>query len=415
MARLEAAFAETVAALEHERSKKATQRVRLLANPLISVSEIQTTLESYTRHCKSSNLYSLICPPASLAIVTWQTPPSGPWLSKVAPLLYDLLDFCPNTKLQHSKLSKALVSMQLNHSLELQQKMTAQDAMDQISLCIRIVLSMLRQVKINETQRNRIMRGFSNEEQAKLNMVLKKVVLPVGYVEDQEKCEEAEECQAQQLDLQPCLAMVPYKGAGPETKTAERQPETQPALKGVANAFSKSLYPLLRPLPSIFSKILNKSADTSHPADAAKPVAARKAAKQLQDEDLLKEAMSHVPKEVKEAKLKPPKGSDQKKTKKKKNQTKKKGKASKQSKDAKPAKDKKKEKTENTDPAPDVPMYHVQEYPSEADTYRNLYVSRHHNRAKALALQGGLCAEDAKERGRKAAKEASALWSEVRG
>ena len=56
MARLEAAFAETVAALELERSKKAIQRVRLLANPLVTVGQIQSTLESYTRHYKTSTL-----------------------------------------------------------------------------------------------------------------------------------------------------------------------------------------------------------------------------------------------------------------------------------------------------------------------------------------------------------------------
>ena len=60
-------------------------------------------------------------------------------------------------------------------------------------------------------------------------------------------------------------------------------------------------------------------------------------------------------------------------------------------------------------------MYHVQEYPALSDTYRNLYVSRHHNRAKALAKQGGLSAEAAKERGRLAAKEASIMWDEARG
>ena len=54
MARLEAAFAETVASRDNERSKKASQRVRLLANPLIGVGEIQRTLEDYSSqfgHC----------------------------------------------------------------------------------------------------------------------------------------------------------------------------------------------------------------------------------------------------------------------------------------------------------------------------------------------------------------------------
>ena len=214
MARLEAAFAETVASRDNERSKKASQRVRLLANPLIGVGEIQRTLEDYTRHCKSNHLYSLICPPASLAIVTWQTAPHGPWLSKVAPLLFDVLDFCPNTKLQHSKLMKALCTMHENHSLELQPRMSHADAMDQISLCIRMVLSMLRQVKLSDSQKFRVMRSLGCEEHAKLNMVLKKVVLPVGYMEEpvpNQETEEAQEGRAQQLDMQPSLAMVPHE------------------------------------------------------------------------------------------------------------------------------------------------------------------------------------------------------------
>eukprot|EP00435_Cladocopium_sp_Y103_P024572 s2492_g6.t1 len=414
MSRLEAAFQETAAALELERSKKASQRVRLLANPLIGVAQIQTTLEAYTRYCKSSDLYSLISPPACLAVVTWQTPPSGPWLSKVAPLLYDVLDFCPNTKLQHSKLFKALTSMQLNHSLEIQPRMTAQDAMDKISLSLRIVLSMLRTVKTHEGHKNRVMRSLSNEEQTKLNMVLKKVVLPVGYMEDQEKIEEAEECQVQQLDLQPCLALVPVQEP-PETKEAK----TQPAVQSPATAVARFLPAFLRPLPPIFSKILNKPAESSLAADAvqSQPKSASHKNQTLRDEDLLNAAMTHAPKEMKaQAKKKPAKNSGKKKAKKQNSKKKQMGtgKPSRQSKDANTPEDKKEKTTENRDPAPDVPMYHVQENPTEADGYRNLYVSRHHNRAKCLALKGGLSVEEAKERGRLAAQQASALWTEFR-
>ena len=249
--------------------------------------------------------------------------------------------------------------------------------MDQISLCIRIVLPMLRQVKVNETQRNRIMRGLSNEESAKLNMVLKKVVLPAGYVEDQEKYEEAEECQAQQLDLQPEEAMVPYNEAEPETKTAEKQPQSQTTAKTVATAVSKSLTPFPKPLPSIFSKILNKPTEPSQQAEPCKPRSASKTNQKLQDEDLLQEVMSHVPQEpTRTAKKQPSKGfdkkknkknTDKKKTKKNTNHTKE-GKASKQSKDANAANDKKQEVTKNPNPVADVPMYHVQGYPCEADT-----------------------------------------------
>ena len=419
MARLEAAFAETVASRDNERSKKASQRVRLLANPLISVGEIQRTLEDYTRHCKSSHLYSLICPPASLAVVTWQTAPHGAWLSKVAPLLFDVLDFCPNTKLQHSKLSKALYSMHENHSLELQPRMKPQDAMDQISLCIRIVLSMLRQIKLSESHKFRVMRSLGCEEQAKLNMVLKKVVLPVGYMEDQvlnDESEESQECRLQQLDMQPSLALVPFESQ-PKTKEEEKKPTVGVATSAVPGSF-------ILPLPSIFSKVLNKPAETHNAADQGRAstvsASANKRNLKLKDEDLVSQAMSRVPKEVTaQAKKKPSKKPGQKKTKNKKNksQTKKKGnaKAPKHSKDAKCEESHKEEATEKTASAPDVPMYHVQEYPALSDTYRNLYVSRHHNRAKALAKQGGLSAEAAKERGRLAAKEASIMWDEARG
>lgn len=53
-------------------------------------------------------------------------------------------------------------------------------------------------------------------------------------------------------------------------------------------------------------------------------------------------------------------------------------------------------------------------YPTEEDTYRNLYTSRHHNKARALALRWGLPLEAPKEKGRIAAAAASKMWDEVK-
>ena len=60
----------------------------------------------------------------------------------------------------------------------------------------------------------------------------------------------------------------------------------------------------------------------------------------------------------------------------------------------------------------DIPKYVVEVHPTKADTYKNLYVSRHYNKAKELAIKHGASSEQAKARGRVASAEARKLWDD---
>ena len=64
----------------------------------------------------------------------------------------------------------------------------------------------------------------------------------------------------------------------------------------------------------------------------------------------------------------------------------------------------------NSGLSPQLAKYVVDVDPKESDSYRNLYTSRHYNKAKDLALRAGLSAEEAKLRGRLAGAEAAAKW-----
>ena len=404
MARLDAVMAETKENLVLEK-KKLLQKTRLVADPYIQVGQIQNVLEQYMTYMKSNDLWALISPPASLAMVNWQTPPCADWLAKCSNLLFDILEFAPNTKLQGTKVSKAINGIYLSKNLELRRDIKVQDAIDNISLSLRIVLSMLRTVKINDNMRSKVMRSLANQDAMKLQLVLKKVVLPEECFEANGQ-EFAAEDTAEQLDVQPCVALVPKEVLG----------QTPVVTHSKAPLLTLSVS--LRPMPDIFNKIL-KNENLQH----QQPV---------RDEDLLVTAMSTVPQPVKEqtkakSKKKQPKQNKVKQVMKaKKAKTIKKTKAEKKVKQSQDIQEQKAEKTkaekkvkqskehaeEDAVPTqpPKIPEYEVDVFPTAKDSYRNLYVSRHHNKAKALALRWGLSLETAKEKGRKAGATASAIW-----
>ena len=204
MAKLDAVIAETLEVAKFVKTKKASQKVRLIADPHIQVGQIQTCLEGYMSYMKTSDLWSLVSPPASLAVASWHTAPNAQWLAKTSNLLYDVLDFAPNTKLQGTKVTKALQAIHLNKSLFIDKKLKPEDAMDRVSLSLRIVLSMLRTIKMSESTKSKVMRSLSNEEAMKLNIVLKKVVLPADCFGANGE-EFAKENSVESLDLQPRL------------------------------------------------------------------------------------------------------------------------------------------------------------------------------------------------------------------
>ena len=76
MARLEAVFAETLDKSAIEKVSRCNSKARLVADPYITVSQIQKTIENYMDHMKTNDFWTLVAPPASLAVAIWQTPPN---------------------------------------------------------------------------------------------------------------------------------------------------------------------------------------------------------------------------------------------------------------------------------------------------------------------------------------------------
>ena len=136
MVSLAAALVERQKVAALERAER-VQRVRLVADPLVTVQDLHRVLGHYLDFKKCSDLWSLISPPPGGPIsVTWQTHVNGSWLSKVAGLLYDLVGLAPNnTKLLSSKVVKALRVLLERNQLELCPRQgNTQDILDRMDL-----------------------------------------------------------------------------------------------------------------------------------------------------------------------------------------------------------------------------------------------------------------------------------------
>ena len=183
MASLAAALVERQKVAALERAERA-QRVRLVADPLVTVQDLQRVLGHYLDFKKCSDLWSLISPPPGGPIsVTWQTPVNGSWLSKVAGLLYDLVGLAPNTKLLSSKVVKALRVLLERKQLELRPRQgSTQDILDRIDLTLRILLTMVRTLKTSPSTKTKVYRSLSIQEQQEVDMILEKVCLPAEFV-----------------------------------------------------------------------------------------------------------------------------------------------------------------------------------------------------------------------------------------
>ena len=304
MAALSAALDERMRALSDERCQKQSSRLRLTADPNISVCQIQKVLTQYLHHKSSKDMWALICPPPSGPITYgWHTHPHGEWLSKVAGLLFDLLEIAPNSKLQSVKLVKSLKAMHANKDLEVQPKkgQSCEDVFDQIDLTVRILMSMVRSLKLSPVDKAKVWRSIPRKDQVCLEMVLEKVVLPAEFmkmnsssssllVDDETNVgESVTMAKQEENDSRQCTAMVPYKGP----------PEPQPAAKAGKQS--------IKPLPNIFSKI-NSAKESSTMAnesmhkvpDKQKQTPAGKPSGQAKAEDLLAKAMSYQAASLKE-------------------------------------------------------------------------------------------------------------------
>ena len=278
-----------------EVGKRQGGKFRLIADPYISVEQIQGTLESYTWFHKCSDLWRLICPPAAMSACAWQTPPNSEWMAKCWGLVFEMLAICPNTKLASTKVKKALASMHFNKALYLSPNLgKPDDALDKLDLTMRILLNMFREVKVKDSLRDKIFRNLSKDEKIKMQMALEKVVLPKECygVDTMDSQETEEDASAQRLAL---VAVPAEREMSSKSKPSEPLMSPKPTLKR-SLCFSSSSLSGLTEMPSIFQKIMKEDALPTLPSAAMSGAAAAPAkckGADLSDHSVLQAALGH--------------------------------------------------------------------------------------------------------------------------
>ena len=423
MASREAAFDERKVQLSAENSRRQQAKFRLVSDPYISVQAIQDVLEGYVKHRKCNDLAMLLAPPPAIQNPSWQSPPSPDWMAKCLGLVFDVLSIAPNTKLAHTKVRRAIVNMWVARTIQLDPKLgKPDDQFDNVDLNLRMVMNQFREVKVKADLKQKVLRVLSAEDGIKVQMVLDKIILPKECYKYEVMEDDSQEAPGYNRPEE-CLAIVPFeeaKAAAPSYPLDMKDvPGPKPALKR-SYAFSEESLAKLGPTPEIFGKILAR--EPGNPDVAPKRSQATGASST--DDALLSAAASFVPTQLAgKAKAKAkgaaktvPKGTAKKGKKNKKIKGKTtaaaKSKAGKAKSIAKPS--------QPNDPASagteeielDIPKYVVEVHPTKADTYKNLYVSRHYNKAKELAIKHGASSEQAKARGRVASAEARKLWDD---
>ena len=224
-------------ALAKEKSAKQSDKARLIADPYITNNSLVECLGNFMRHKASKDLWSLISPPPGFpSSYGWHSLPHGEWLLKASSLLYELLGVAVNSKIQSKKLCKALLSMHQQHDLQLRTwgGHTVSDACDKLDFTIRVLMSMLRQLKASSILKTKVFRSLSKREQRCLDLVLARLQLPAEFIIDEPEHED-EDGKVNEICTHPrpaeCVAMVPYKPC-----EATSQP-TSKNVKGTAKLY----------------------------------------------------------------------------------------------------------------------------------------------------------------------------------
>lgn len=277
MGTLDALLDEKLGVLAEEKAAKQANKNRLIADPNISVSSLMESIGNFLRYKKTKDLWALLGPPAGAAAsYGWHSLPNGEWLVKVSSLLFELLGVASNSKIQSKKLHKALVAMHQQRELDVRTWAghTSNDAIDRLDFTIRVLMSMLRQLRTSGSLKTKVLRSLPRRDQVCLDLVLQKVQLPQEFLvsgdffvdEDDEKISEV----CAHPSPPECMAMVPYQHPQSTQDTTKTNKGT---LAGSAA------------LPSIFYKILggdsqeietNKSAPSLQEPQQEQPTKAKK-------------------------------------------------------------------------------------------------------------------------------------------
>ena len=158
---------------------------------------------------------------------------------KLAPILFQLAEIAPNTKILGTKMRTALIILWKQKSLTRAEKnLTENDAFDRIDTAVRVVFSMFRTIKDGLDEKLRIFRHLSGEEIHKLQLALDKIQLPAkGTCEDAE--EDADENSPFPMDKS--LALVPLTGGVTCACTSVRDSENVKSASAICRCFSQAL------------------------------------------------------------------------------------------------------------------------------------------------------------------------------
>lgn len=245
MTSLDLAVQKKLDELAADKSSKQSSKVRLVADRSIPVSSITHKLSSFLRERGTRDLWSLLSPPPTgPQSYGWHTYPSAEWVCKASPLLYEMLEVCPNTKLTSSKVLLSLKSMVESRDLELHPTRVhnQQYMLDRLDFTLRILLNMLRTLKVDKMQRNKVQRLLSCQDWMRVQLVLDRVQLPPEILacSSNDTLDEEEDCDLRVVhveknqDEEMALALVPV----PDKGSAQSNPSWK-----------------LKPLPGIFAKI----------------------------------------------------------------------------------------------------------------------------------------------------------------
>lgn len=203
--------------------------LRLKADPLVGVRELQNVLVSFLKRQPEKDIFALL---SSTKRIDWKTAPATELLGdpNVAPLYTALFQIHSNGVISKSKLKKALWATQTEYCRLNTGKMHDEDYMDAADERIRVLAGQYRELKKLGWLYDRTMRKVTNRQKETIDEVLSMLSVDCGKQEEGENKLEAVPSQGL-LALGMSTAIVPY--IPPETQGPAASKPAQESCSGI--------------------------------------------------------------------------------------------------------------------------------------------------------------------------------------
>ena len=169
---------------ENEKAKAARMdrlsKPRLVADPSVSAKEIMGAIRIFVNAKETKDLYSLVVP-GGFRTMSWQSQVDSDWLLKVAPLCFDILEFAPNSKLQGKKVGEALKKLLDGGDIINASKKDEKTFIDTCSTLMRIALAQFRTLKIDIQKRESVLRKLVTMDKKRIFHIIERMQLPPMY------------------------------------------------------------------------------------------------------------------------------------------------------------------------------------------------------------------------------------------